>query len=176
MSKGYDKSFIDNVVAQLLRPGSLSVEKMSKKLGVSTVTLYKWKKMYGKINDNPGGQMSIQSNENKKTVNSNIEWTIEKKLEALNKTYGMDENELGIYLRENGLHSVELENFKNEIISLSQSKGRQKPDNQVVQLKKENHELERTLERNQKALAELSARVILLKKSQDIWGVPEEEK
>lgn len=84
--------------------------------------------------------------------------------------------ELGIFLRENGLHSFQLEAFKDEMLNSLNPKAFSKTDNQLNELKKKNKELENQLARTQSALAEYSARVILLKKSQEIWGDQEVEK
>ena len=55
------------------------------------------------------------------------------------------------------------------------SVGRPKLDPEIVTLRKQKKDLERELRRKDKAMEELSARVILLKKSHEIFGVKEDD-
>lgn len=154
----YSDSFKRNAVSKLLMPGSPGIIRTAAKMGIPISTLFSWKKKYGNITD----MKREKQNPNK--------WTPEQKLETLNKTATLSEYELGEYLRSNGLHSSDLERFKNEFLIACKSKGRPSIDPEVSKLKKENSELERALKRSQTALAEQSARIILLKKSHEIWG------
>ena len=105
------------------------------------------------------------------------EWTPEQMLEAIIKTASMNEQELGEYLRSNGLLSSELEAFKNDFINFKKEKKRGRPqlDPEVVKLRKQEKQLQRELRKTQTALAEQSARIILLKKSHEIWGTNEDD-
>ena len=105
----------------------------------------------------------------------NKNYSPEQKLELLIKTSSMSESELGTYLRSEGLLSSELELFKTDLISSVPSKGRPKLDPELVSTRKEVKLLKRALKKTQSALAEQSARIILLKKSHEIWGVPEDD-
>jgi len=164
MRSSYTEDFKKNAVETLLRPGSGGLSVTSRKLNIPDTTLIGWKKKYGNIS-------SMKKSKNK----SNNDWTPEQKLEAIAKTYSMNENELGEYLRANGLYSSDLESFKTDALNGFKSKGRPKLDPEVIELRKEKKLLKRDLKRNQKALAEQSARIILLKKSHEIWGEPEED-
>ena len=103
------------------------------------------------------------------------EWSPEAKLEAISKTAAMSENELGEFLRANGLHSTEIEEWKQDIYSLQRPVGRPKLDPELVELRAKEKELSRDLKRKDKALAEMAARIILIKKSQLLFGVNEED-
>jgi CII-binding regulator of phage lambda lysogenization HflD len=87
----------------------------------------------------------------------------------------MSANEIGEFLRANGLHSSDLDSFKETCLSSFQTKGRPKIDPEVTELRKSKKTLERSLKRTESALAEQSARIILLKKSHEIWGEPEDD-
>jgi transposase-like protein len=163
LNKTYSKAFKLNAVEQLLAANSGGLTATACKIGIPNSTLNVWKKKYG--------SESTMKNSNKKID----DWTPEQKLEAINKTYSMSENELGEYLRATGLYSSDLENFKSEVLNGFKSKGRPKLDPEVSELRKQNKRLERDLKNKDKALAEYSARVILLKKSHEIWGTPEDE-
>ena len=99
--------------------------------------------------------------------------TPEKKLDVVIKAASMSEQELGEFLRSNGLHSSDLETMRKECLPVSNSKGRPRLDPEVTELRKQNKTLLKDLKRKDAALAEYSARVILLKKSHEIWGTDE---
>ncbi len=162
--QNYTESFKKNAVKKLLMDGSAGVTEIASKLDIAPSTLFGWKKKYA--------NQSIM----KKTKNKTIDdWMPEQKLETLLKTANLGEHELGEYLRSNGLHSSDLEAIKTEFIAALPTKGRPKLDPEVVELRKQKKALQKDLKKKNIALAEYSARVILLKKSHVIWGDPEDE-
>jgi hypothetical protein len=97
-------------------------------------------------------------------------WTAEAKLKSLNETSSLGENELGLYLRREGLYSHQLTEWRVDVLeSLSEDRRRpQAPrrDERDDRIK----ELERDLTRMEKALAEASARMMLEKKADLFWA------
>jgi transposase len=91
------------------------------------------------------------------------------------ETYSMSEEDLGKFLRSNGLHSSDLEAMKKECLPGSNTRGRPKLEPELVELRKQIKGLSSDLKRKDAALAEYSARVILLKKSHEIWGTKEDD-
>ena len=89
----------------------------------------------------------------------------------------MDEQELGEYLRSNGMHSSDLQSFRDDFIDSKKKDKRGRPalDPEIHNLRKEVKSLNSNLKRKDAALAEYSARVILLKKSHEIWGTNEDD-
>ena len=87
----------------------------------------------------------------------------------------MNENDIGEFLRADGLHSTEIDQWKNDIYSAQKSSGHLKLDPELVELRAKEKELSKDLKRKDRALAEMSARVILLKKSRLIFGETEED-
>lgn len=164
MSSNYTEGFKKNAVEALLKPNSGGLRKTSRKFNIPDSTLFGWKKKYAKIDD--------MKQSNKKLSK---DWPPEQKLEALLKTASMNEEELGAYLRSNGLHSSDIDTFKLDALAGFKSVGRPKLDPEVNGLRKDIKKLEKDIVRKDKALAEYSARVILLKKSHEIWGTPEED-
>jgi transposase len=160
----YSEEFKKSSIQKLLSPGNHGLSATARKIGIAPSTLFGWKKKYAN-----------QSVMKKSKNNSIANWTPEQKLDALIKTAFMTENELGEYLRSNGLHSSDLEAFKSDSLAGFKSKGRPKLDPEVTSLRKSKKSLERELRQTKSALAEQSARIILLKKSHEIWGVPEDE-
>lgn len=163
-SRHYSKEFKAAAVKKLLLPGGPSLRVLSEELGLSKSTLYDWLQKHGKE-----GAMN-QSNKN-----SPHSWPAEKKLQAIIETSQMNEEQLGEYLRKHGLHSTELEEWKNLFLNGFKGPGRPKLDPEVQQLREDNKNLSKDLRRKDKALAEMSARVVLLKKSRLIWGDGEDD-
>ncbi|MCK5710808.1 MAG: transposase [Deltaproteobacteria bacterium] len=164
-STEYSREFKDQAVAKVLAPGAPSLTVVAKKIGVPYTTLFGWKRRYV----NKG---SMKKSKNKKT---NSKWTPELKFKAIFDTMSLSEHELGEYLRKNGLHSSQIEEWKQESMSGLKSAGRPKIDPEVLKLRQEKKSLEKNLLRKDKALAEMSSRVILLKKSHEIFGENEDE-
>lgn len=101
-------------------------------------------------------------------------WTPEEKLKALSETHGMSEEELGVYLRREGLHSHQLNEWREEILKGLAPVAR-KPSVKKDERDEKIKALERELRRKDKALAEASALLILQKKIDLIWGGKDED-
>jgi transposase len=137
MASPYSEDFKKNAVESLLRQNSGGLRKTSRKFNIPDSTLFGWKKKYAKIDD-------MENSNNKLSK----DWSPEKKLEALLKTASMSEEELGKYLRSNGLHSSDLENFKNSFIEAVATKGRPKLAPEIIALRKENKTLDKDLKKS----------------------------
>ena len=150
----YTESFKEVAVSKLLSPNSGGLCQIAENLGVPKSTLFSWKQKYANTSD-------MKKSDKK----SNKSWSVEQKLEAIIKTSQLSEEELGEYLRANGLYSQDIERFKEDLISQAPRKGRPKLDSEVADLRKANKKLEKDLRKTKQALAEQSARIILLKKA-----------
>lgn len=159
MKTKHSAAFRESIVQKITTPGGPSIMQMSEKLGINHTTIRYWIKLYANV---PGMKKSKK-------------WTPESKLDAVIKSAGMSENELGEYLRANGLHSSEIEQWKQDFYSAQRPAGRPKLDPELVELRNKEQALVSDLKRKDRALAEMSARVILLKKSHLIFGGTEED-
>lgn len=159
MSTHYSPEFKKSIIQKISMPGGPSITEMSEKTGVHYSSIRNWLRSYG----------------NPSSMKKSKEWTPEAKLQAIAKTLTMTENEIGEYLRANGLHSAQLEQWKQEFYSSQKTSGRPKLDPELVKLRSKEKELSKDLRRKDRALAEMSARVVLLKKSRLIWGDGEDD-
>jgi len=159
----YSEDFKKNAVKKLLLPNAGSLRFIGEQLGVPESTLYGWKQVYA----------NIASTMKKQNLISKM--TREEKFNLLLKLSAMPENELGVYLRENGLYSNDIDSLREEIINGPRESKKASVDPEVVKLRSKLNETEKNLKRKDKALAEMSARVILLKKSHEIWGDQEDD-
>ena len=98
-------------------------------------------------------------------------WSGEEKMQAVIAYVGIDEEARGRYLRENGLYSVDVERWREEMMKVLGKKSK-KGDPKDRRIR----ELEGELRRKEKALAETAALLVLKKKAQEIWGESEEGK
>lgn len=157
--KRFSEEFKASIIQKSLLPGGPSLVELARKHDLTVSTVYGWKAKYA--------MHSGMSKSNK--------WTPDKKLEAIIKTASMNENELGEYLRANGLHSSDLEQWKSDFYNSQKSPGRPRKDAELAKSEAEGKQLKKELRRKEKALAEMSARVVLLKKSHEIFGDSEED-
>ena len=94
-------------------------------------------------------------------------WTPQEKLRVLNEASKLSGEELGAFLRREGLHGAQLEEWRRLAIeALGAAKKRSRKSPEVRRVK----ELEKELRRKEKALAEVTALLALKKKVQEIWG------
>ncbi len=154
----YAENFRKAMVQKLLMPGGPSVLALSRESGVSEQSLYNWKAKY----ENGG------SGESQKSPR---QWTDEEKYEALLEAATLTGEDLGKWLREKGLRSEHIEKWQHE---MKKNLNQRKKDEEIRELKKKNKELERELRRKEKALAEMSALVVLKKKVGALWGEEED--
>ena len=150
----YTENFKKAMVQKLLLPGGPSVLTLSRETGVSEQSLYNWLAKY----QNAGSAQSQRSPR---------QWTHEDKYEALLEAARLTGEDLGKWLREKGLRSEHIEIWQQE---MKKNLNQRKKDEEIRELKKKNKQLERELRRKEKALAEMSALVVLKKKVDALWG------
>ena len=151
----YGQQFKDKVVARLLPPQSSPVETVSAGIGIGVGTLERWR--VEALARAAGGGESRPSR-----------WTPAARLDAVITTAAMDEATRGAWCREQGLYPVNLDTWKQEAIA-----GLGEPrDADAAETKRDRRrikELERDLNRKDKALAETAALLVLSKKLSAIF-------
>lgn len=159
----HTESFKEAMVVKMASPGGISASALSKEVGISQATLSRWKRTYGKVE-------GVDKDRGKRRPK---DWSAQERLQAITDTAKMNESDIGAYLRREGLHSIELEQWKAEVMkALSREPGKRRG---ISGEKKKIKELEREVRRKDKALAETTALLVLKKKAQLIWGDPEED-
>jgi transposase-like protein len=164
--QSYSQEIRETMVAKLCTPGGPGYTQLSLESGIATSTLHTWVQKYGN-----GAPM--------KKPRRPQDWSAKDKLQAVFEALKLSEQELGEYFRKHGIHSHHIEEWKSEafasIEEVKKSRGRPALDPEVVALRAKNKELERDLNRKNKALAEQSAIIILQKKLKSLYGEPEED-
>ena len=93
----------------------------------------------------------------------------EEKLQLVNEASTLSDDELGGFLRKNGIHSAQLDQWRKDAMAGLGAPSRKQSSKQTPEAKKI-RELEREVRRKDKALAETAALLVLKKKVQAIWG------
>jgi transposase-like protein len=150
----YGQKFKNNAVARLLPPQSCPVETLSARIGISVGTLERWRaEALANASGNGGG---------------GSRWTATARLEAVIATAAMDEATRAGWCREHGLYPADLDAWKQDAIA-----GLGEPqDAETAEAKRDRRrikELERDLNRKDKALAETAALLVLSKKLSAIF-------
>lgn len=154
----YTTEFKEAAVQKLLAPGSPGINPLARKLNLTPRTLRNWRDRY--VKGEPVGRKQ------------NKGWTAEQKLRAVMETSGMDELEIGVYCRKNGMFSSQLEMWREQCLASMRMGPKVDPAKRA--LEHENKALKKELHRKEKALAEAAALLVLKKKAEAYWGVEDE--
>jgi hypothetical protein len=102
-------------------------------------------------------------------------WTAEEKLRLFEASAGLNEEQLGVFLRREGLHEAELQRLREEVKEAATERLRDRhrrkglsPDQKRIR------KLEKELARKEKALAEAAALLVLQGKVQAFLSAGEE--
>jgi transposase len=147
----YGQSYKDRVVARLLPPESSPVEVVSREVGVSASTLERWR----------AEALAVAAGERPDLRRHR--WTPAARLEAVIATAAMDEATRSGWCREQGLYPADLEAWKQAAVT---GLGEPQPGTatEARQDRRRIKQLERELNRKDKALAETAALLVLSKK------------
>lgn len=154
------------MVRRMAGPERVSATALSKKVGVSQASLSRWLSDARTVRAMGGGQSKQEGG-----AKSPRHWTAEQKLHVVMKAASLSDDEVGAFLRSEGLHEAQLEEWRalatdGAKAALSGSKKRTAASPEVKKIK----QLERELNRKDKALAEIAALLALKKRMEEIWG------
>jgi len=154
----YGQAMKARVVARLLPPESASLETVSRDIGVSVVTLERWRE-------------DVQSRPARGRA-----WTAAARLEAVIVTAALDETGKSAWCREHGVYPAELDKWRlSATTALAEPEEARASPQATRQDKKRIKELERELLRKDRALAETAALLVLSKKVAAIFNKGEAE-
>ncbi len=157
----YSERFKEKMVSKALRPEN-SISGTAKVAGIPITTLFGWIQQ---------AKMSTVSSLSKKKKRgrprNSSRWPPEEKLRLLNEASALSDEELGAFLRREGLHESDLQEMR-----LAALAGLEPPKRSagLTPEQEENKRLRKELNRKEKALAEAAALLILSKKYRAIMG------
>ncbi len=146
------------MVQRLAVPSAVSTQTLAEEVGVAQTTLSKWLRQASSIDQN-----------NSQKVNTYMpkrpqDWTTEKKFQTVIEAASLSDEELGELLRRKGIHEAQLNEWHPLMIESLSPHGKSKSKNKPSETKKIK-QLEKEVQRKDKALAEASALLVLKKKS-----------
>jgi len=152
----YPDAFKRRMVSRLTGADAQSAMSLARDVGVSQGTLSRWLREAGSIE-------GMSKNKSNPAQQSPREWSIEKKIRVVYEAMSVSDDELGEFLRREGLHEVQLQEMRQaveEALGGGKKKALKKSRIDAKKIKK----LERELVRKEKALAEVTALLVLKKK------------
>ena len=156
----YTKEYKRLAIHKMLTQPNASIRELAEELGVSKSTIWDWKREVDKVTATMGGSK-------KRGEESPQDRTAEEKLRLVLEAGRLSGEELGAFLRREGVHEAQLEQWRKAMVEAVEPSGRAKRSAADV---KRIRELERELRRKDKALAETAALLALKKKARAIWG------
>ena len=161
----YSEGFKKRMVSRLTGTGATSATSLSREVGVSQNTLSRWLREASSIE-------AMSKKKNTPTPQSPRDWPFEKKLRVVYEALSLSESELGEFLRREGLHEVQLREMQKAVEeALGRKKKASKKDKSQAKMIKK---LEKELVRKEKALAEVTA-LLVLKKKLDAYFLGDED-
>jgi len=148
---GYSKKFREKTINRASAEG-VTIRSVAESAGIPPSTLYSWVRL---------AKLPSMSKKRKRGRPKKARFSAEDKLRLLLDASKLSEEDLGEFLRREGLHDSDLANFRSEAISgltpAKISRGKSPAEQKVVSLEKE-------LQRKDKALSEAAALLVLQKK------------
>lgn len=154
------------VLQKMMPPHNVPIPQLSEDTGISEATLYNWRKQARKE-----GKPVPADGKNPE------HWSSEDKFSIVLETAHLSEAELAEYCRSKGLYKEQISTWRQVCIQANASAAEQtkRTREKAKQDKKTIRNLERELNRKDKALAETAALLVLRKKANAIWGDGGEE-
>lgn len=168
----YSPKFRERMVQRMLGRDGMSASALSAEVDVGQPTLSRWLREARHVAGMGRGKM--REREKAGEVRRAEDRTAEEKLRAIAETAGVGEQELGAWLRGEGLHAADLERWRAEALEGLKGPRARRTRGRTGEAKRI-RELEKELRRKEKALAETAALLVLKKKMEVLWGDDEGE-
>lgn len=158
----YSAEIKANVLAKAFALNPPRVVELAEEFNIPIGTIYTW--IFNMRNKK--GKSSPQRSNDKST---------ETKLQAVIDTAKMGDEERGAYCREHGIYTHHLNEWRTQFLQGFGAGCSNKEAKAERMLQNENNKLKRDLHKKDKALAEVSALLVLKKKADLIWGTIDED-
>jgi transposase-like protein len=148
------------MVQRMVGPNAVSANRLSAEVGISQSSLSQWLRESG----GRMGRVKLGSPPSDRDARRPEDWSAEERLRVVMEASRLRDEELGAFLRREGIHEATLAEWKAAVLDALG------PQKKVSSDSKRVRELEKQLRRKDKALAETAALLVLQKKVQAIWG------
>jgi transposase-like protein len=164
----YSDGFKARMIQRMAGPEGISATLLAKEVGVSQNSLSRWLRKARSL-----GPMGKRQDEREGGRQGPQRWSVEEKLRVVVEAAGLSDEELGTFLRREGLHEAQLKEWREAamgaLMNQKRKSGERTPEARRIR------ELERELLRKEKALAEVAALLTLKKKAEEIWGAGDDD-
>ncbi len=162
----YSDELKDALLRRMLPPNNESIAKISREEGISEQTLRNWR---DKARADGIAAPGVKWTPDK--------WSTQDKFLIVVETVSMTETELAEYARKKGLYVEQIKAWKDACLNANGGVAQeaQRLTKELKAAERANKQLQKELDRKEKALAETAALLVLRKKADAIWGDPEED-
>jgi transposase len=168
----YTAGFRARMVQRMAGPEGISATALAKEVGVPQPTLSLWLRRAPRVS----AMTTDRDDQGKSKASRRKPWTPEEKLRIVLQASSLSEEQLGSFLRREGLHGAQLNEWREKALGAAtaalQSSAAKKrgPTPEAIRIR----DLEKELRRKESALAEVTALLALKKKLQALWGDEED--
>jgi len=166
--RAYSAKFKEKMVQKMLGPNAETPDSLSAKVGVPKGTLSNWRRDARKVARMSPRTIKKAAPAVEKTPRRTQDWSPEERLRVVMESAGMSDEERGVFLRREGLHQAQLDEWRQQVEEAAIEAMR--PPRTNAREARRIRELERELRRKDKALAEAAALLVLSKKAEALWG------
>jgi hypothetical protein len=159
----YSASFQAKMVQRMVGPRAKTASELSGEVGICQPTLSRWLRAAQRVSEMTK-EDETRSVEKKVATKA---WTVQEKLRVVVEAEGLAEDELGAFLRREGLHTTQLAEWRGAAVVGFDAAETKPPRAQSSRRVKE---LERELRRKDKELAAMRALADLEKKVRALWS------
>jgi len=152
----------------LNRTDSETLEDIAQQFNIGNSTLTRW------LSAARQNKLVPDAGDTRAREKSPRDWTAEEKLQAIVDTAALSDEESGRYCREKGIFEHQIKQWKQVLMNQASPLRTDKLVAENRTLKQANKQLQRELQRKEKALAEAAALLILKKKAQALFGSDED--
>ena len=156
----YTDDFREQALAKVFgRSSDQSVDVIADGLKMSKGTLRNWMKRALLDQKTPRSSTKLSG-----------DWTPGDRLLALQESHGLEEEALNAWCRSRGIFAHDLTQWRNDCCAALGAAGPREESEELRQLRVANQQLQRDLNRKDKALAEAAALLVLQKKYRALWA------
>ena len=160
----YTEGFKARMIERMAGPERISATALAEDVGVAQPTLSRWLRDAHRVEAMGSNKKQRQG----KSTTGPRGRTAKDKLRIVLEASRLSDQELGAYLRKEGIHEAQLKEWEEAataaLADTARKKAKTSPEAKRIK------ELERELLRKEKALAEVAALLTLKKKAAEIWG------
>ena len=162
----YSPELKEALLRRMLPPNNESITKISREEGISEQTLRNWRDKARADGTAAPGTDAVPD-----------DWSTQDKFLIVVETASMSEAELAEYTRKKGLYVEQIKAWRDACMNANEGVAKQAAElsKKLKESERANRQLQKELERKEKALAETATLLVLRKKADAIWGDPEEE-